>query len=116
MSDDPGSIDETRLTDITQQDSQSGTEVSQRYVHITCTVERTMNSHGALRLSAASGRRTFQVVEYATNDIRRALTRAVGGTTVRVRLIPLNSRGNAWRVTAVLGNQQPDSPRVPATD
>lgn len=112
MSDDPGSTNKRSLTSATRE-----AEVNRRYVHLTCTVKRTMNNHGALTLSAASGRRTFQVVDYATEDIRLALAHAVGGTTVDVHLVALGSRGDAWRVSAVAsGTQRPDNHRVLATD
>lgn len=117
MSDNPGVTSENGSTTENYTNSQRGAEVGRRYVRIPCRVEQPMNNHGALRLSATSGRRTFQVVDYATEEIRLALGGAVSGTTVRVRLVPLNSRGNAWRVTAVApGNKRPDRPRILATD
>ncbi|SEJ31750.1 hypothetical protein SAMN05444271_1466 [Halohasta litchfieldiae] len=67
-----------------------------------------MNSHGALRLSAADGQRTFQIVDYATDDLRVALADGVDGETVTVRLVALGSRGDAWRVVAVEPTEQSD--------
>ena len=71
--------------------------------HTPCTIDRPMNDHGALTLSEITGRRTFQVVEYATREVREALTMAEAGTTVRIWIEPLSSRGDAWRAVAIEG-------------
>ncbi len=62
-----------------------------------------MNNHGALTLTEVTGSRTFQVVEYATPAVREALARADCGSTVRVWLEPLTSRGDAWEAVDVRG-------------
>jgi hypothetical protein len=62
-----------------------------------------MNDHGALTLSEITGSRTFQVVEYATREVRETLAMAPDGATVRVWLEPLSSRGDAWRAVAIDG-------------
>jgi hypothetical protein len=62
-----------------------------------------MNNHGALTLSEITGSRTYQVVEYATSEVRETLALAANGTTVRVWLEPLSSRGDAWRAVDVDG-------------
>ena len=62
-----------------------------------------MNNHGALTLSEITGSRTFQVVEYATAEVRETLALAADGATVRVWLEPLSSRGDAWQAVAIEG-------------
>lgn len=66
-----------------------------------CVVDRPMNRHGALTLSEVTGTRTYQVVEYATAEVREALARTANGSTVRIWLEPLNSRGDAWKAVDV---------------
>ncbi|TQQ82710.1 hypothetical protein EGH24_04490 [Halonotius terrestris] len=68
---------------------------------VTCTIKRPMNSHGALMLAAVSGCRTFHVVEYDSPRIQATLARRNRGTTVRVCLQRVESRGEAWRVTGL---------------
>jgi len=67
----------------------------------TYTVDRSMNDHGALTLSETTGNRTYQVVEYATAEIRETLASTANGSTVNVWLEPLESRGDAWRAVSV---------------
>ena len=69
-----------------------------------------MNDHGGLTLSAVTGNRTYQVVEYATAEVRETLSMAAAGSTVRVWLEPLGSRGNAWKAVDVAGDI--DIPRM----
>jgi hypothetical protein len=70
----------------------------------TCTVGRPMNSHGALTLSQTDSSRTFQVVDYASADIRETLADLKRGETVRVGLSRISSRGDAWEVVEIKGN------------
>jgi len=63
-----------------------------------------MNNHGALTLSEVTGSRSYQVLEYATSEVRETLAMAGHGTTVRVWLEPLSSRGDAWEAVAVEGS------------
>jgi hypothetical protein len=67
----------------------------------TCSVGRPMNSHGALTLSPSDSSRTFQVVDYASADIRETLARLDRGETVRVGLARISSRGDAWEVVEI---------------
>lgn len=69
--------------------------------HIPCAVDRPMNDHGALTLSAVTGSRTYPVVEYASRDVRETLAVASHGTTIQVQLKPLNSRGDAWKAVDI---------------
>ena len=71
--------------------------------HTSCAIDRPMNNHGALTLSEITGSRTYQVVEYATSEVRETLALAGDGTTVQVWLEPLSSRGDAWRAVDVDG-------------
>lgn len=68
-----------------------------------CVVDRPMNSHGALTLSEVTGSRTYPVVEYATLEVRETLAVAANGSTVRIWLEPLNSRGDAWKAVDLEG-------------
>ncbi|ATW89671.1 hypothetical protein halTADL_2968 [Halohasta litchfieldiae] len=71
--------------------------------HTPCAIDRPMNDHGALTLSEVTGSRTYQVLEYATTEVHETLAMAANGSTVRVWLEPLSSRGDAWRAVAVEG-------------
>ncbi len=82
--------------------------VSSTTPHVPCAVDRPMNSHGALTLTEVTGNRTFQVVAYETSGVKEALAHADDGSTVRVWLEPLTSRGDAWKAVDVRG-------RVPTT-
>ncbi|TQQ79317.1 hypothetical protein EGH24_11850 [Halonotius terrestris] len=73
-------------------------------MEVDCTVWRPMNSHGGVTLWETAGHRTFHVVEYARPSIRTAMARATGTTALRVRLVPLNSRGETWRAVGVTPN------------
>ncbi len=71
--------------------------------HVPCAIDRPMNSHGALTLAEITGNRTYQVVSYATPAVEAALARADCGSTVRVWLEPLTSRGDAWEAVDIRG-------------
>jgi len=71
--------------------------------HTPCIIDRPMNNHGALTLSEITGQRTFQVVEYATREVRETMAMAAAGATVRIWLEPLGSRGDAWRAVDIEG-------------
>ncbi len=71
--------------------------------HVPCAIDRPMNSHGGLTLTEVTGNRTYQVVEYATPAVKKALANVDGGSTVRVWLEPLTSRGDAWEAVDVRG-------------
>lgn len=75
--------------------------VSRTTPYTPCVIDRPMNSHGGLTLSAVTGSRTYQVVEYATAAVRETLSMAAAGSTVRVWLEPLGSRGDAWEAVEV---------------
>jgi len=66
-----------------------------------------MNSAGALTLESTDGRRTFQVVEYATPEIQTVLSRLESGAEISVQLVRLVARGDLWRAVGV----QPDTVR-----
>lgn len=104
--------DKRRLSDTNRSESYDDSEPERQYIHVTATVERPMNSHGGMWLSAAGGTRTFQVVDYATDEVRLTLAREAGGTTVEVRLAAIGSRGAAWRAVAVEAGHQSDDHRV----
>ncbi|MFO7833371.1 MAG: hypothetical protein R6V31_04790 [Halohasta sp.] len=78
--------------------------------HTPCVVDRPMNDHGGLTLSAVTGSRTYQVVAYATAEVRETLSMAAAGSMVRVWLEPLGSRGDAWEAVDVAGGV--DVPRT----
>ncbi len=69
--------------------------------HIPCAVDRPMNDHGALTLVEVTGTRTYPVVEYASREVRETLAVVGRGTTVRVWLEPLSSRGDAWKAVEI---------------
>lgn len=92
--------------DASQSESQDEGNTYRQYVQTTVRVERPMNNHGGMRLSAVSGSQTFQVVDYATDAVRLALARAVDGAITTVRLVALGSRGDAWRAVAVAPSEK----------
>ena len=75
-----------------------------------CVIDRPMNNHGGLTLSAVTGSRTYQVVEYATAEARETLSMAAAGSVVRVWLEPLGSRGDAWEAVDVEGDVEVPRP------
>ncbi|ACM58806.1 hypothetical protein Hlac_3280 (plasmid) [Halorubrum lacusprofundi ATCC 49239] len=64
------------------------------------TVDQPMNSHGGMRLAAPTGNEVYQVVDYATEEIRESLAHIAEGALIKLRLVRLGSRGDAWRVVA----------------
>lgn len=78
---------------------------SQQYVHTTVTVKQPMNSHGGMRLAAVSGTQAFQVVDYATEEIQHSLARKDQGEMLEGQFVKLGSRGDAWRVVAVVSRE-----------
>jgi len=108
------STDTLRLADINTSKGQRDDDTTRQYIRVTGSVERPMNSHGALWLSAVDGHQTFQVVDYATNGVRQTLASAVNGTTVRVQLVALGGRGDAWRVVAVAPTDHSERPCLPS--
>lgn len=66
-----------------------------------------MNSHDAVTLSDIEGSRTFQVVEYATDECHRELAEIEEGTTLAVSLEPIRARADIWRVERVDAKASP---------
>jgi len=58
----------------------------------TCDIESSM-THGALTLPETDGSKTFNVVEYASADIRQTLAELEEGASVRGGLTRVGSRG-----------------------
>lgn len=77
-----------------------GVNGPRQYVQATMTVDQPMNNHGGMRLSVISGNQVYQVVDYATEEIRESLAHTAQGVLIEVRLVRLGSRGDAWRVVA----------------
>ena len=98
--------DRNRSDGLNQPQSTRSIDHSRQYVHTTVVVEQPMNSHGGMRLSAAPGNQTFQVVDYATEEIHESLVHTEQGAILDVHLVKLGSRGNAWRVVAVVSGEQ----------
>ena len=111
----PNPATNASLAETNSPEQQREFDESRQYIRITASVERPINSHGALRLSAVDSQRTFQVVDYATDELRQAMADVVRGTTVDIRLVGLGARGSAWRVVAVDSTDQTtDQPRIAA--
>ena len=83
----------------------AGTDPARQYINATVTVAQPMNSHGGMRLSAATGNQVFQVVDYATEEIQHSMDHTEEGALIEVRLVRLGSRGDAWRVVAVAARE-----------
>jgi len=92
-----------------QAKSQWKADTHRWYVHTTVIVEQPMNSYGGMRLSVVGKNRTFQIVEYATEEIRLTLARTGRRATITVQLVELESRGDAWRAVTVFSDEISDS-------
>jgi len=57
-----------------------------------------------MRLTTVGGTRVFQVVDYATEEIRESLARTAAGNRLELRVVRLGSRGDAWRVVALVSD------------
>ncbi|ERH00891.1 MAG: hypothetical protein J07HN6_02520 [Halonotius sp. J07HN6] len=66
----------------------------------TCDIESSM-THGALTLPETDGSKTFHVVEYASAEIRQTLSDLEEGTSVRVGLTRVGSRGDTWKIVEI---------------
>lgn len=75
--------------------------MTQKTTPVDCAVVRAMNSHDAVTLADLEGSRTFQVVEYATDECHRTLADIEEGTTLSVSLEPIRSRADVWRARTV---------------
>lgn len=75
--------------------------VTQKATPVDCAVVRAMNSHDAVTLADLEGGRTFQVVEYATDECRQTLADIEEGTRLSVSLEPIRSRADVWRARTV---------------
>ena len=58
-----------------------------------------------MRLATVSGTRAFQVVDYATEEIQESLARTEAGSMLELRVVKLGSRGDAWRVVALVSEE-----------
>jgi len=92
--------DGKRSAGPTHPDDTTGTDTARQYVQTTVRVAQPMNSHGGMRLAAADGNQVYQVVDYATEEIRELLAHIEEGELIEVRLVRLGSRGDAWRIVA----------------
>jgi hypothetical protein len=64
------------------------------------------NGRGAMTLSGCRTNATYQVVDYATPELRAAAGRIERGTTVEADLVRIGCRANVWlarRLTAPVG-------------
>lgn len=115
MANQTGSTDGKRPPGSNRPESHADVDTDRQYVDATVRVERPMNSYGGMRLSTDGGSQTFQVVDYATDEIRDALGRTDSGTTLEIQLVTLGARGNAWRAVAVTSGEQSHETRVAPT-
>jgi len=94
----------TRSAGPTRPQTIHGTDTARQYVEAIVTVSQPMNSHGGMRLTTVGGTRVFQVVDYATEEIRESLARTAAGNRLELRVVRLGSRGDAWRVVALVSD------------
>ncbi|MDS0292579.1 hypothetical protein [Halogeometricum luteum] len=80
----------------------------------TARIEWPMNDHGAMTVRVEASSEVRQLVEYESDAVRRTLARLPTGATVPLKMESLGSRGNAWRVTELVGvdhTRRTDAPR-----
>ena len=70
---------------------------------ITARIEWPMNDHGAMTVRVEASNEVRQVVECASGAVEHTLARLPTGATVPLKMESLGSRGNAWRVTELVG-------------
>ena len=69
----------------------------------TARIEWPMNDHGAMTVRVEASNEVRQLVEYESEAIQRTLSRLPADATVPLKMESLGSRGNAWRVTELVG-------------
>ncbi|MDS0299013.1 hypothetical protein NDI76_09670 [Halogeometricum sp. S1BR25-6] len=69
----------------------------------TARIEWPMNDHSAMTVRVEASNEVRQLVEYESEAVRRTLSRLPAGATVPLKMESLGSRGNAWRVTELVG-------------
>lgn len=82
----------------------------------TARIEWPMNDHGAMTVRVEASSEVRQVVEYGSDAVKRTLARLPTGATVPLKMESLGSRGNAWRVTELVGVDHTRSTTGPRHD
>lgn len=69
----------------------------------TARIEWPMNDHGAMTVRVGSSNEVRQLVEFESKAVEETLAKLPTGATVPLKMESLGSRGNAWRVTELVG-------------
>ena len=69
----------------------------------TARIEWPMNDHRAMTVRIEGTDEVRHLVEFADESVAETLSRLPTGATVPLRMESLGARGNAWRVTDLIG-------------
>jgi hypothetical protein len=69
----------------------------------TVRIEWPMNDHGAMTVRVEGLNEVRQLVEFADASVEETMAKLPAGASVPVRMESLGTRGNVWRVTALVG-------------
>lgn len=69
----------------------------------TVRIEWPMNDHGAMTVRIEGSNEVRQLVEFEDESVEETMARLPAGASVPVRMESLGMRGNAWRVTDLVG-------------
>ncbi|ELZ34435.1 hypothetical protein C474_01976 [Halogeometricum pallidum JCM 14848] len=75
-----------------------------------------MNDHGAMTVRVEASNEVRQIVECESDAVKHTLARLPTGATVPLKMESLGSRGNAWRVTELVGVDHAQRPTAPRRD
>ncbi|QIB74657.1 hypothetical protein GL213_07590 [Halogeometricum borinquense] len=66
-------------------------------------IEWPMNDHGAMTVRVEASCEVRHLVEFADETVEKTLTELPAGATVPLQMESVGARGNAWRVTELVG-------------
>lgn len=66
-------------------------------------IEWPMNDHGAMTVRVEGSNEVRQLVEFADGNVEGTMAKLPAGASLPVRMESLGTRGNAWRVTGLVG-------------
>lgn len=66
-------------------------------------VEWPMNDHGAMTVVVEGPNEVRQLVDFGDDSLEETLSKLPAGATVPLRMESLETRGNAWRATELVG-------------
>lgn len=69
----------------------------------TARIEWPMNDHDAMTVRVEESNEVRHLVEFEDEDVAETLAKLPAGATVPLRMESLETRGNVWRVTGLVG-------------